>query len=119
MWNKYEDPPASHRMNWYKLSNDERYAASQLCYFRRTWDLYESLLGEHPMERPDFCFTDWYTVSDAVRDVVGAGLNYSPLLWNVLGLDIIETRAWDDLTPYKQEAATAISLAKITWDCWQ
>ena len=118
-WNKYEDPPATDGKDWYDLSDDERYAASQLCYSRRTWDSYESLSGEHPMEKPDFRFTDWYAVDDAVRDAAGDGLKYSPLSWNVLGLDIVETRGWDDLTSYEMEAATAIGFAKITWDCWQ
>jgi hypothetical protein len=71
------------------------------------------------MEKPDFRFTDWYAVDDAVRDAAGDGLKYSPLSWNVLGLDIVETRGWDDLTSYEMEAATAIGFAKITWDCWQ
>jgi hypothetical protein len=33
-------------------------------------------LEEHPMERPDFCFTDWYAVDDSFRDAVGNWLKY-------------------------------------------
>ena len=62
-WNKYEDPPATCRKDWYSLSNNERHATSQLCYSRRTWDSYKAVLGEHPLERPNFRFMDCYTVN--------------------------------------------------------
>ena len=76
--------------DWYGLNDNKRYAASQLCYSRRTWDLYEALSGEHPMERPDFCFRDWYAVDNAIRGAVGGGLKeYLPLSWNELGLDVV------------------------------
>ncbi len=64
------------------------------------------------MERPNFRFTDWYAVNNAVRDAVGNGLKYLPLSWNVLGLDVFETRRWDNLTSYEWEAAMAIGFAK-------
>ena len=58
------------------------------CYSRRMWDSYKALLGEHPMERPNFCFTDWYALNNNGRDAAGNGFKYSPLSlsWNVLGL---------------------------------
>ena len=64
------------------------------------------------MERPDIGSTDWYAVDNAVRDTAGNGLKYLPLSWNVLGLDVVETRRWDDLRSYKREAAMAIGFAK-------
>ncbi len=52
------------------------------------WDSYKALLGEHPMEMPNFCFTDWYALNNNGRDAAGNGFKYSPLSlsWNVLGL---------------------------------
>jgi hypothetical protein len=75
---KDKDLPVSNGMDWYKLNDNKRYTASQLCYFRRTWDSYKSLLGEHLMKRLNFCFRDWYALNNAVRDA----------------------RAWDNLTLY-------------------
>jgi hypothetical protein len=118
-WNTYEDPPESDGMDWYELSDDERYAAAQLCYTQRTWDSFEALEEEFPMEKPEFRFTDWYAVDDRIRDAADGGLKYSPLSWNVLGLDAVETRAWANLTSYEKESAESIGFAKITWDCWQ
>ena len=89
-WNKYEDPLATDGEDWYGLSKDEWYAASQLCYSRRTWDLYKALSGEHPMERPDFSFKDWNAINNVIRDPGGDELKYSPLPWNVMGLDVVE-----------------------------
>ena len=69
--------PRTYGKDWYGLSDDERHATSQLCYSRRTWDSYEALLlGEHLMERPNFHFTDWHAVDDAIRDAAGNGLKY-------------------------------------------
>ena len=68
--------PTTYGKDLYSLSNNERHATSQLCYSRRMWDLCEALLGEHPMERPDFCFTDWYAVDDSFRDAVENWLKY-------------------------------------------
>ena len=68
--------PTTYGKDLYSLSDDERHATSQLSYSRRTWDSCEALLGEHPMERPDFRFTDWYAVDDSFRDAVGNWLKY-------------------------------------------
>jgi hypothetical protein len=64
------------------------------------------------MERPDFHVTDWYAVDNAIRGAAGNGLKYLPLSWNMLGLDVVETLRWDDLTSYEQEAVRAIGFAK-------
>ena len=64
------------------------------------------------MERPNIRFTDWYTVNNAVRDAAGNRLKNLLLSWNVLGLDVFETRRWDDVTPYEREAETAIGFAQ-------
>ena len=71
------------------------------------------------MDMPEFRFKDWYGVDDDVRDAADVGLKYSPLTWNVLGLNIVEMRAWDNLTSYEMEAATTMGFTRITWDCWQ
>jgi hypothetical protein len=64
------------------------------------------------MERPNIRFTDWYTINNAVRDAAGNRLKNLPLSWNVLGLDVFETRRWDDVTSYEREAETAIGFAQ-------
>ena len=64
------------------------------------------------MERPNIRFTDWYTVNNAVRDAAGNRLKNLLLSWNVLGLDVFETRRWDDLTSYEREAETAIGFTQ-------
>jgi len=79
-------PPASYGKDWYGLSDNERHTTSQLCYSSRMWDSYKALLGEPPMERPGFRFTDWYALNNNIRGAAGNGFKYSPLSWNVLGL---------------------------------
>jgi hypothetical protein len=50
--------------------------------------------------------------------VVEATLGYTPLSWNVIGLDDIESQAWDNLKSIEMEAASNVGFAKSTWDCF-
>ena len=123
-WNRLnEGSPPSDDLNWYELSVDERYAASQLCYFREVWDegdVASSDLGEFPMNRPYFRYEHWMALEENKRAAADDMLKYTALNWNVIGLnDKIEMKGWNDLTDFERLGAIGIGFTELTWDCWQ
>lgn len=118
-WNRYDNPPPSDELTWYELSSEERFAASQLCYMRTTWDEGEKLVDGFPIKRPEFRYVHWSALSDNVREVADDSLKYHPLYWNVLGLGKIESKDWESLTEYEKGAASSIGFTQLNWDCWQ
>ena len=120
---KLVDPPLTDGMTWYELRDNERYAAAQLCYTQRTWDsnIIDGIgYGGFPgIRKPNFRYTDWYTVDENARAVAANSLGYTPLTWNVIGLhDIIESSTWDNLQSSEIDAASTIGYTKSTWDCF-
>ncbi len=59
--------PVTDGKDWFGLSYDERHDAS--CGSSTCTRPYRGS-GEHPMERPNFRFTDWYAVKNAIREVL-------------------------------------------------
>ena len=118
-WNKYEAPPKTDELKWYELSPSERFAAAQLCYFRKTWDGEDVLWDGFPIKKPEFRFLHWMDLREEWRNIAETGLKYSALSWNVLGLATIESRSWESLTVFEQRAAESLGFAPLTWDCWQ
>mmetsp|Transcript_13351 Transcript_13351/g.28886 ORF Transcript_13351/g.28886 Transcript_13351/m.28886 type:complete len:818 (+) Transcript_13351:140-2593(+) len=120
-WNQYDPAPPSDDLGWYELSNEERAAAAQLCYFREAWDggEGEQLVDGFPIERPEFRYVHWWGLEKDTRDMADEGLKYSALTWNVMGLAGIEERGWADLTAYEREAAMRVGFNQTIWDCWQ
>ena len=124
-WNRLNEggSPPSDDLNWYELSVDERYAATQLCYYRETWDegdVASSDLGEFPMNRPYFRYEHWMALEENKRAAADDMLKYTALNWNVIGLnDKIEMKGWNDLTEFERLGAIGIGFTELTWDCWQ
>ena len=118
-WNQYQDAPESDGKSWYELSDEERYAAAQLCYSRESWDEGDVLVDGFPIRRPEFRYTHWYDLTDDTRTAVDERLKYSALTWNVLGLGRIEGKGWEGLTPYEEAGAVSAGFTPLTWDCWQ
>jgi len=117
-WNRYNEEPASNELNWFELSDGERDAAENLCYFRTSWDDENALEGGFPIERPEFRYSHWMTLSEDARNMAVERLKYSALSWNVLGFANIESREWASLTEYEKEAAEGIGFTDADWDCW-
>jgi hypothetical protein len=122
---KLVDVPLTDGMTWYELRDNERYAAAQLCYTQRTWDseiINGRGYGGFPgIRKPNFRYTDWYTVDENVRTVATSSLGYTPLTWNVIGLHTdIESLTWDKLQSNEIEtsALSTIGYTKTTWDCF-
>ena len=93
-WIDREQPPETDSKTWYNLTTEERWSASQLCYFRRTWNEKEVLINGFPIKKPSVRFVDWTNLDDNIRAVADESLKYSSLSWNVLGLNPIESREW-------------------------
>eukprot|EP00984_Skeletonema_dohrnii_P001133 scaffold351_cov123-Skeletonema_dohrnii-CCMP3373.AAC.1 len=118
-WNKYDDPPASNDKYWYLLSEEERFAAAQLCYFKRTWDEAEVYVDGFPLEKPEYRYTNWFDLDGSVRRIASDGLKYDDFLWNVVGLhSSLEARDWKQLTAVEQKAARLLEFSQTSWDCW-
>ena len=122
-WNRNTDEPASDSRTWYELSEEERDAASELCYSRILWDEGDVTYDggtSFPMTKPNFRYGHWYTLDEAQRAAADDMLKYSSLNWNVLGLnDKIEGQRWGELTDYERLGATSLGYTMLTWDCWQ
>ena len=117
-WNRYDDPPLSNDKYWYFLSEEERFAAAQLCYFKRTWDEADVYVDGFPMNKPTYRYTNWFDLDDSVRSIASDGLKYDSFLWNVVGLHDLEARDWKHLTPVEQKAAKLLDFSQVSYDCW-
>ena len=94
-WNGYGDAPASEETLWWDLTTEERYAAAQLCFFRRSWNEMDYYYNNmFPMLKPKFRFVEWTSLDESTRSIAEQSMKYSKLSWNVIGLDPIESRAW-------------------------
>lgn len=118
-WNAYQDAPKSDSLTWYELSDEERYSAAQLCYTRLTWDETNNLYDGFPIAMSEVRYKHWMELERNKRQMLDTNLKYSPLSWNVLGLEKIESKGWNDLTVYEKEAAKFVGFAELDWDCWQ
>ncbi len=119
-WNRYNDAPSTDDKNWYELNVEQRVAAAQLCYFRTSWDEGDVLVdGVHPLAKPEFRYRHWMDMEEWKRTVLDVQLKFSALTWNVLGLDHIEQRGWDELTLYEKGSVQALGFDRLSWDCWQ
>lgn len=114
-WNKYEDPPESNDLYWYFLSEEERFAAAELCYFKRTWDEADVYVDGFPLSKPEYRYTTWFELDEDIRSIATDGLKYNDFLWNVVGLHHVEARDWKQLTPVEQKAAQLLDFSQITW----
>lgn len=117
-WNRYDDPPLSNDNYWYFLSEEERFAAAQLCYFKRSWDEADIYVDGFPMNKPTYRYTNWFDLDDRVRNIASDGLKYDSFSWNVVGLHPVEARDWNDLTPVEQKTAELLDYSQVKWDCW-
>lgn len=118
-WNKYDDPPSSNDLYWYFLSEEERFAAAQLCYFKRTWDETNVYIDGFPLDKPEEeRYTNWFELDSSTRNMAENGLKYNALLWNVVGLHPVESRDWKQLTPLERSSAELLDWDQISWDCW-
>lgn len=118
-WNKYEDAPSSNDEFWYVLSEEERFAAAQLCYFKRTWDEADVYVdGLYPLAKPEGRYKNWDDLDENMTIIAKDGLKYNDFLWNVVGLNPIEGKDWAQLTPVEAKSANLLGLDQISWDCW-
>ena len=117
-WNKYESPPKSNEEYWYFLTEEERFAAAELCYFKRTWDEADVYVDGFPLEKTQYRYSNWFDLDENVRSIATDGLKYNDFLWNVVGLHSVEARDWKQLTPVEQKAAKLLDFTQISWDCW-
>eukprot|EP00804_Cyclotella_cryptica_P007727 CCRYP_001346-RB/>CCRYP_001346-RB protein AED:0.02 eAED:0.02 QI:79/1/1/1/1/1/3/359/697 len=119
-WNGYTNSTTSRSEDrmWYDLSADERYAACQLCFIRRSWNEEDVVFnGMFPMVKPAFRFVEWDSLEDDKKEAAEE-LGYENVTWNVLGLAVVEERGWKKLTRQERAAATTLGWTDITWDCW-
>ena len=117
-WNRYDDPPLSNDNYWYFLSEEERFAAAQLCYFKRSWDEADVYVDGFPMNKPTYRYTNWFDLDDGVRNIASDGLKYDSFSWNVVGLHPVEALDWKDLTPVEQNSAELLDFSQVSWGCW-
>lgn len=118
-WNQLDEIPESDELLWFELSDDQRAAAAQLCYFRTVWDEGEMLYDGFTIARPEFRYQHWMELDGETRDMADDKLKYSSLTWNVLGLGSIESKAWRSLTEYQRDGAVELGYTQLSWDCWQ
>ena len=120
-WENLEPPPASESMHWKDLADWERAAASELCYFRESWDMMDMTPndGPFPYVKVKQRYVEWESLPSDVRMMAGKSLMYNKTSWNDLGTAVIENKGWGDLTGYQQSDAILIGFYDRTWDCFQ
>jgi hypothetical protein len=95
-WNGYTNstPGSAETLYWYDLTSEERYAAAQLCFIRRSWNEEEVLYSDmFPINKPALRFVEWSELSDEKRESA-VMLGYENVTWNVIGLATVEKRPW-------------------------
>jgi len=121
-WNdQYRDAPMPRYDAWDYLTDDQRRAADQLCYYKTSYDrldLEEYGYG-YPVPKPSARFRPWRDVSDAERVRLERSFGYTELTWNVLRLSDAEQKGWFELMYYEEDVSEAVlGLDGDGWDCW-
>lgn len=120
-WNGVESPPASQGAPWKELTQEQRSAAAELCYFRHNWDMLDITPNSGPFLYPKvkLRYLEWEDLPREVQTVANNSLLYNEANWNFPGLANVEKKRWDELTDEQRADATTLGFYERTWDCFQ
>jgi len=137
IWEGNADPPESLSLNWNSLNDEQKEAASSLCYFKETWDQVDISLWDEiraienneelasmadvtdnleEVEYPALRYVPWSEVEplEAVQ-----ALGYTKDTWNNPGTAPIEGLTFSNLNGTEAAAAERLGFTELSWDCYQ
>lgn len=120
-WNaQYSDPPMVRRGKWRDLTVDQQRDATQLCYYKSSYDRLDvSLFGPgYAIAKPSDRFVPWEDIDETLRVQLEQSMGYTELTWNVLRLAPVEQKGWFEFMYYEKDTATALGLDDASWNCW-
>eukprot|EP00571_Detonula_confervacea_P011923 CAMPEP_0172304960 /NCGR_PEP_ID=MMETSP1058-20130122/6291_1 /TAXON_ID=83371 /ORGANISM="Detonula confervacea, Strain CCMP 353" /LENGTH=1111 /DNA_ID=CAMNT_0013016367 /DNA_START=17 /DNA_END=3355 /DNA_ORIENTATION=+ len=120
-WNsQHRDTPMARKGDWSELTVEQRGNASQLCYYKTSYDRLDILsygFGT-PIAKPFSRFVPWKDIEDMLRVQLEQSLGYTELTWNVLRLAEVEQKGWFEFMYYESDTALELGLDDASWDCW-
>ncbi len=120
-WNGVESPPTSQGAAWKELTQEQRTAAAELCYFRPNWDMLDitPISGPFLYPKVKLRYVEWEDLAEEIRTVANSSLFYNEASWNYPGSAKIEKKRWDELTDQQRADAITLGFYERTWDCFQ
>lgn len=109
---------AYQQADWNELSEAQKEAAYQLCWFEELWDEVPlTKWGDDDTPFPHFRFKPWDDLTSQVKYLaVQAG--YDQTTWNEPGMAELERKSFDDLTRKQQDALQALGFYSMDqYDC--
>lgn len=92
---------------WGQLTDDEKTAANQICFFEENWDKVDMnpnpTYFPHPM--PSFRYRPWDELNAVTRQVATGMLGYDEDSWNYLGTSIAEKNTFLNLNENQRAGA--------------
>ncbi|KAL7517547.1 hypothetical protein ACHAWX_002466 [Stephanocyclus meneghinianus] len=120
-WEGNAATPASESKWWGQLTESEKEAANQLCYFQDNWNQVDMTANDSyfPFPFPAFRYVPWDELSGAVQDTVETKLGYTSADdWNVLGNNTAEWNTFLNLDETQRAGALDLGFYTHTWDCF-
>jgi hypothetical protein len=120
-WNGIESPPASQGAAWKELTQEQRTAAAELCYYRHNWDMLDITPNSGPFLYPKvkLRYVEWEDLPEEIRAAANSSLLYTDALWDYPGSAGVEKKRWLELTDEQRADANTIGFYERTWDCFQ
>jgi len=105
---------------WTQLTDNEKQAANNLCYFKENWDKIDINPNPSffPHTVPNFRFKPWDQLDVVTRNVAANMMNYTEDRWNYLGTSIVEKNTFLNLDPDQRAGAMDLGFYTHTWDCF-
>lgn len=119
-WEGDSDHPASEGKWWDQLSEDEKTAANQLCYFKMNWNQEDMNPNNSyfPYMFPAFRYKPWNELSLSMQNTAIGMMNYTEDLWNDLGTHVAEKNTFLNLDSTMREGAMELGFYTHNWDCF-
>lgn len=110
-------PPAADQLNWDELSDTQKDAADDFCYFFELWDRKPVDIWRQGASWPEWRYYLWSDLgSDSHALLTDAG--YSEDTWNQPGSADFEHWSWSDLSDTRRDLLVEYGFYQAQWDCY-
>ena len=115
-WDNDRNPPKSEDKFWDELSDDEKEAADDLCFFAETWDQTD-LNDWEGTAWPESRYWTWDGLDSSEQKLMQVA-GYSKDTWNNPGKASFESLSWEELGETQQEALLEYGFYEAQWNCF-
>mmetsp|Transcript_20892 Transcript_20892/g.45291 ORF Transcript_20892/g.45291 Transcript_20892/m.45291 type:complete len:652 (+) Transcript_20892:286-2241(+) len=104
---------------WHQLTNDERLAASGICYFEENWNPIEMNPNPSyfPYAVPEFRFVPWNQLPSATRQTARNMMRYNETTWNRIYTSAAERQDFYNMKSNERKGARMLGFYPAQWDC--